>query len=137
MHADTLYHRMLDQEAAIEKAKAEGLPIPTFSPILSKPKKLDSTTDKIPFDAPKPENSLKPSDLSEKVQLGLKKRLEDLPERERQLEERAIEAELQAGEQVARNLGSIYERQAEERRRRKEEGKETIGDKFASIFNMR
>lgn len=34
MHADTLYHRMLAQEKAIESAKAAGQPIPTFPPIL-------------------------------------------------------------------------------------------------------
>jgi hypothetical protein len=35
MHADTLYHRMLDQEEAIEKAKAEGKLIPTFPPVIT------------------------------------------------------------------------------------------------------
>lgn len=35
MHADTLYHRMLAQEQAIETAKATGQPIPTFPPILA------------------------------------------------------------------------------------------------------
>ena len=34
MHADTLYHRMLDQEKAIKAAKEAGEPIPTFPPIL-------------------------------------------------------------------------------------------------------
>ncbi len=34
MHADTLYHRMLAQEKAIETAKAAGQPIPTFPAIL-------------------------------------------------------------------------------------------------------
>ena len=35
MHADTLYHRMLEQEAAVNKAKEAGEPIPTFPPILA------------------------------------------------------------------------------------------------------
>ncbi len=132
MHADTLYHRMLDQEAAVEAAKAEGQPTPTFPPILSKPPKTKSGIE-VPFADAK----LQPSDLSEKVQKSLKKRLEDLPEQERELEERTIKAEIQAGEQVAGQLGSIYEKQAEERRKRKEEGKETIGDKLSSVFKFR
>ena len=53
------------------------------------------------------------------------------------MEERAIKAEIQAGVQVAEQLGSIYEKQAEERRIRKEQGKETIGDKITSIFSFR
>lgn len=35
MHADTLYHRMLDQEKAIEAAKAAGEPVPTFAPLIT------------------------------------------------------------------------------------------------------
>ena len=35
MHADTLYHRLLDQEKAIEAAKTAGEAIPTFPPILT------------------------------------------------------------------------------------------------------
>ena len=37
MHADTLYHRMLEQEAAIEAAKAEGRPVPAFPPLVTEP----------------------------------------------------------------------------------------------------
>jgi hypothetical protein len=134
MHADTLYHRMLDQEAAIEAAKAEGRPVPIFPPILTKPPKVSGAPEtEVPFE----DNKLEPADLSARVQKALKKRLEDLPEVERELEERAIKAEIQAGEQVAGHLGTIYEKQAEERRRRKEEGKETIADRFSSIFGSR
>lgn len=133
MHADTLYHRMLDQEAAVEAAKAEGRPIPTFPAILTKPPKAGQTEAEEPFEG----NKLQPSDLSAKVQKALKKRLEDLPEQERELEERAIKAEIQAGEQVAGHLGTLYEKQAEERKKRKEEGRETIGDRFAGLFGSR
>ncbi|KAL9018757.1 MAG: hypothetical protein Q9185_003987 [Variospora sp. 1 TL-2023] len=35
MHADTLYHRMLAQEAAAASAKANNLPAPTFEPLIS------------------------------------------------------------------------------------------------------
>ena len=36
MHADSLYHRLLKQEAEVAAAKEEGRPIPTFPPLLSK-----------------------------------------------------------------------------------------------------
>jgi hypothetical protein len=129
MHADTLYHRMLEQEKATEAAKAEGRPVPKFPPLLSSKSKNSVN----PVDG----GRLQASDLKPKVQEGFKKRLEGLTAEEREVEERAIKAEIQAGVQVAEQLGSIYEKQAEERRIRKEQGKETIGDKITSILSFR
>jgi hypothetical protein len=125
---------MLEQEKAIEAAKAEGRPVPTFPPLMSSKAKISTSLDDPPSTY---DNKLQPSDLSKSVQASLKKRLEGLNDEEREVEERAIKAELQAGVQVAKNLGSIYEKQAEERRIRKEHGKETIGDKITSIFGFR
>lgn len=134
MHADSLYHRMLEQEKAIEEAKAEGRPIPTFPPIMSSKSKISKATAETEPQATTEDNRAKASDLSPKVQEALKKRLEGLSEDERILEERAIKAEIQAGEQVAGHLTTIFEKQEAERKKRKEEGKETIGDKVSSIF---
>jgi hypothetical protein len=86
---------------------------------------------------PLDDGGLNASDLKPKVQKELKKRLEGLNEGEREVEERAIKAEIQAGVEVAKQLGSIYEKQDEERKLRKELGKETIGDKITSIFRFR
>ena len=134
MHADTLFHRMLDQEKQIEAAKAEGRPVPTFPPLLSsKTKHIKSPGEQLPMD----ENILQPSDLKPAVQEKLKKRLEGLSEAEREVEERAIKAEIRAGEQVAVGLGKLYEEEKAARMKRKAEGKETIGDKINSIFNFR
>ncbi|KAF7906600.1 hypothetical protein EAF00_000879 [Botryotinia globosa] len=130
MHADTLYHRMIDQEKQIEEAKAEGRPVPIFPPLISKSRPGQS-------DAAQENTKLKASDLSPKVQASFKKRLEGLNDDERLVEERAIQAEIEAGEQVAGQLGKIYEKQDEERRQRKEQGRETISDKFFSIFRGR
>jgi hypothetical protein len=131
MHADTLYHRMLEQEQQIEAAKAEGRPVPTFPPLLSQPKA--SATPTQPTLAPI-QNKLQASELPAKVQAQFKSRLEGLNAEEREVEERAIRAEIEAGEQVATQLSNIYKKQDEERRQRKEQGKETISDKLFSIF---
>lgn len=125
MHADTLYHRMLDQEAAIEAAKAEGRPIPTFPPLVTAP--IDPTSGT---------GQIEPSDLSPAVQKQMKKRLDGLNDEEREIEEKAIKAEIEAGEQVASHLGNIYQKQEEEMRTRKEQGRETIGDKLSSAFKF-
>jgi hypothetical protein len=134
MHADTLYHRMLDQEQQIEAAKAEGRPVPTFPPLMSQAK--SSATQAEPTPAPI-NNKLQASELPTKVQAQFKSRLEGLSAEEREVEERAIRAEIEAGEQVATQLGNIYKKQDEERRQRKEQGKETISDRLLSIFRGR
>jgi hypothetical protein len=125
---------MLDQEKAIEAAKEAGKPIPSFPPLLSS-RKLATTspTSQTMLE----DNKVKASDLPASVQASLKKRLEGLNDEEREVEERAIKAEIQAGEQVATNLGIIYQKQEEERKIRKDQGRETIGDKISTVFGFR
>lgn len=116
MHADTLYHRMLDQEEAIEAAKAEGKPIPVFPPLVSTNKSNIS--------------------LSPSVQERFK-HLEGLSDEEREIEEQSVTAEVKAAGTALGQLGSIREKQEEERRKRKEAGKETIVDRLSSFFRFR
>ena len=134
MHADSLYHRMLDQEKAVEEAKAEGRPVPTFRPILSTKSKVAKPSAETALKPALEESHAQASDLTSKVQEAFKKRLEGLDDNQRILEERAIKAEIQAGEQVAEHLTTIFEKQEAERRKRKEEGRETIADKMTSLF---
>ena len=126
MHADTLYHRMLDQEAAIEAAKAEGKPIPVFQPLVTRPIAPASGTGQI-----------ESTDLSASVQKKLKKRLDGLRDEEREIEERAIKAEIEAGEQVAGHLESLHQKRRDEMEARKEQGRETLGDRVTSFFQVR
>lgn len=130
---------MLDQEKAIEAAKAEGKPIPTFPPLLSKSKPSVSAQSHDTETTPQPiePGKIKPANLPVATQKTLKKRLEGLTGEEREIEERAIAAELKAAEQLAGQLGGIYQKQDEDRRQRKEQGRETIGDKLVSIFSWR
>lgn len=129
MHADKLYHQMLSQEAAIEAAKAEGRPIPSFPPLVASP---------IAGVAPKSNSAqIKTSHLSPAIQAKMKKHLDGHTEEERVVEEQAMKAEIQAGGQVASQLGIIYQKEEEERRTRMEQGRETIGDKLLSIFKWK
>lgn len=127
MHADTLYQRMLKQEAQIEEAKAAGKEIPKFPPLLS---------NRPNFETPPQQQTIRVEDLSPQVQAGFKKRLEGKTGEEREVEERAIRAELQSGEDLARNLGNMFDQQKAEREARKKEGKERIGDRFSSAFGF-
>ena len=133
MHADTLYHRMLAQEKAIEEAKAEGRPVPTFPPLLSRPKPGEPANEHTPH-RKKP---IEISDLRDKVQQPLNKRLDALEGEQRELEEQAIKAEIEAGTQVAERLDVLHKEQDLARQQRKEQGKQTFGDIIISIFRFK
>lgn len=131
MQADTLYHRMLEQEEAIEQAKKDGLPPPAFPPLLApRPKVAKDTSGN--SDEPKKISEI--SDLRDKFKKPLEKRLEGLSGPERDVEEQNIKAEIAVGTQIADQMKAMEKKAAEERRIRKEQGRETLADKVASIF---
>ncbi|KAI8691784.1 hypothetical protein LRP88_09048 [Fusarium phalaenopsidis] len=115
MHADALFQRMIKHEDAVEKAKAEGLPIPVFEPAIPK--------SKAPMVTP-----------TEELQQQWKEQLEKLPEEERAMEEAALRADLQAKAEVAGSVQKIWDTQAEQRKQRQAEGNSTFGDYVASLF---
>ncbi|KAL4730631.1 hypothetical protein ACLX1H_002669 [Fusarium chlamydosporum] len=102
MHADALYQRMIKHEEAVEKAKAEGLPVPVFK----------STLPKAKDDAVVP---------TEELQQQWKEQLDKLPAEERVVEEAALRADLQAKAEVAGNVQKIWDSQAEQRKQRQAE----------------
>ncbi|CAG7561456.1 unnamed protein product [Fusarium equiseti] len=115
MHADALYQRMMKHEEAVEKAKAEGLPIPVFKSTLPKAK----------------DDSVVPT---EELQQQWKEQLDKLPAEERVVEEAALRADLQAKAEVAGNVQKIWDSQAEQRKQRQAEGNSTFGDYITSLF---
>ena len=156
MHADTLYHRMLTQEAAIEEAKASGLPTPSFGPILSAEK--PSSTSQLqqtlniqqphitssaaasapapiaePLDAESGEYSLSPTTkalLRPESQEKLLKKLKEMPPSEREVEERSVQMEAQASREISERVKQVEEG----RKRRREEGTASIGDTISGWF---
>jgi len=131
MHADHLYHQFLDQMKVVEQARAEGKPIPKFPPVISPegvvPVGIPSSIKQLP--------STKPRELQPHVQERLKKRLKDLPEGVREIEEMAILDEMRATEKVARKLGNVYGEANADRKERKEKGEETIFERFVGVAN--
>ncbi|RGP76239.1 autophagy-related 6 [Fusarium longipes] len=115
MHADALYQRMIKHEEAVEKAKAEGLPVPVFQSKLPKAK----------------DDSVMPT---EELQQQWKEQLDKLPAEERVVEEAALRADLQAKAEVAGSVQKIWDSQAEQRKQRQAEGNSTFGDYIASLF---
>jgi hypothetical protein len=131
MQADTLYHQMLDQEKAIEEAKAEGRPIPDFPALL----KAQMTRANTAEDLEKPNYEI--SDLNPRVQRPANKRLEALSGAERELEEMALKAEIAAGADVSGKIGDMERKQEEERKIRKAQGRETMADKVYYAFRAK
>ena len=150
MHADTLYHRMLAQEAAIEEAKTSGLPTPTFAPILS-PEKPQSTSQQLPqpttlsssssssaaaapiADAGDAELELSATTkalLRPESQGNLLKRLKELPPSEREVEERSVQMEARASREIGERVREVEEG----RKKRREEGKASVGDTISGWF---
>ncbi len=135
MHADTLFHQMLEQEAASAKAKAEGRPVPAFAPIIPQqeqpPQQQQGAAlrrDGDPVDVPH---------LSEEARKQWQKRLEKLPEEERYAEAASLKGELRAKAEVASQVTGLWEEQAEQRKARKEQGTATTVDWISDLFRRR
>ena len=148
MHADTLYHRMLDQEKAIEAAKEAGQPIPSFSPILSQsrspavpsPSSLPSPVSDETAVAQQQQQSQakeiaeRDFKLTEEARKALKKRTKDQPQIVKELEERAMHAEAESDIGVAKQVSELTKARDEARRRRRENGEATVGDTVSGWF---
>ena len=132
MHADTLFHRMLEQEKVIEAAKAAGEPVPHFPPII--PSKATTAAPSSQPDALPADDRITVDKLRPDVQAQLRKRLEGLNPEEKEVEEKAINAEIEAGERLARQIGTLFEQQAQSKKERREQGKETVTDKISGLF---
>ncbi|KAI8626674.1 hypothetical protein F5Y19DRAFT_478334 [Xylariaceae sp. FL1651] len=120
MHADTLYHRLLDQEAEIEAAKKEGRTVPKFAPLVPKPM--------VAAAVPEPE-------MTPEYQEILKTRLEKVAEEDKAAEEEAFRAEMRAKAEVASRVQGLWQQQELERQKRKERGEQTMWDKVAGAFS--
>ncbi|KAK3329592.1 hypothetical protein B0H66DRAFT_597167 [Apodospora peruviana] len=127
MHADALYHRIVEQEAAIDQAKKEGKPVPSFQSVLGQEReKLERLqkhhqTPEVPEPAPEMVESWK-------------EKLDKLKEEDRAAEEEALKAEHKAKAEMAARIQELWAEQAKEREARKAEGRETIGDKVKGFF---
>lgn len=143
MHADTLYHRMLAQEAAIATAKANNAPIPQFPPpTITSPTSVSTTSPPVPttpFPHPLPLPAKSPEEFSKDHLLpaareALQDRLKDLSPQERALEERATAMEASQTDAVGRTVTSILDEGERKRRERREKGESRWGDVVSGWF---
>lgn len=150
MHADTLYHRMMAQEAAIAEAKAAGLPEPQFAPMMPSvststtaapvamndptaataaippaPPASGSSKDDLPTLMPETQAMLIPG-----AQAALRERMKDMTPTERELEEKSVLMSGKSNIETAQLMMDIHE----QRKKRREEGKATFGDHVSGWF---
>lgn len=113
MHADKLYHRMLEQEEAIEKAKKEGREPPKFGPLFDKKEevKVDAETEK-----------------------RWKDMLDKVPETARDAELEALKADRKSALEEGDKIESVLQQQSKEREARRAAGRETFGDKIIRMW---
>ena len=160
LHADELYYRMLDQEKAVEEAKAAGLPEPTFEPLIQRkpvtnpfaaaasgmfarneagmnpPPVPPSTDGQQQQQQPPglPISGTQDSVLSPMARIALAERLKNSTQQERELEERAAETEVYDAAGVFMDVRKLQEKAKKERAERKEKGEAGIGDYIASFL---
>ncbi|KAI9834631.1 MAG: hypothetical protein M1826_000033 [Phylliscum demangeonii] len=159
MHADTLFHRMLAQEAAIKKAKAEGRPEPVFEPVLSPATSAVAATaataaaaaaaaaansdeDAAAAAAAVRELAALPMDgspprLDPALRPHFEARLKGLSANEQRLEEMAIAAEIAIRLQVAAQVMEERAAHDEARERRREKGMATFGDQVVKLLRFK
>lgn len=140
MHADKLYHQMLDQEAQIEQAKAEGREPPKWESVLSKQNVSRAMAGKSLSATPAAEKSpVEDGDtlwklITPESRARYEKMLADLPPAEQDIERRALLGEMQANIGQARQVQDAFVEERISRMKRREAGQSTIGDTIKRLW---
>lgn len=112
MHADKLYHKMLDYEKSVEAARAAGQPEPPLTSIFNSSHPLDVEKLNIPKGAEK----------------QIKTPLKDLPPWERELQVAAVKGELAQKKVMAEQLSVIVNKETVDRNRRRKWVSDNFGE---------
>ena len=153
MHADGLYQRMMDQERQAELAKKEGRVLHNqdlqgttldaqesmksgFTEALKARLKADGLLDRLQGSTRKDGKPLTFEDLKPETQSKVLERLKDKTPEEREVEIQAISGEIAANETFINRVLPVFEDDRKQREKRKEEGKETMGDKIKNALGV-
>ena len=142
MHADALYHHMLDQEKAINEAKEKGLPPPELLPLI-KPGQGQNAAAEPPqniYDGyqPPPAGAVSFATLPKPLQERYtKERFEGLDGPELELAKQELDQELAMKQDLVKRFDEQYRKERRERLQRQAEGRERMSDKIKRWFDMR
>lgn len=119
MHADKLYHRMMDYEAAVEEAKAAGKPVPPLTSV---------------FNSDRPSPTIEQINLPPNIAKGLTTPLSKLPPHERELAARAILQETKVAQTQADDFFKATTTMNEGRERRQKALVDAFGVTLGKFF---
>jgi hypothetical protein len=119
MHADKLYHRMMDYEEAVEDARLNGKPIPPLSSV---------------FNPDQPAPIVEQANLPESVQRRLKVPLKDLPPHERELTIRAATTEATVANDDAEDFFKYTTTMNEARQKRQAMAVKVLGEPIGKFL---
>jgi hypothetical protein len=143
MHADSLYHQMLDHEQAVREAKEQGLPPPTFQPVMSRENLARFLGNQLPETvalAERARNAAQndkipdnvPAEYRKQIQKTLaahRKNMENMTPDERSLEEATLLSNMSEHGRMVEEYTKALEDQKQERQQRRQDGEETMTDR--------
>ena len=119
MHADKLYHRMMDYEAAVDEAKATGKPVPPLTSV---------------FNPSRPAPTIEEINLPPRLATGLGKSLLQMPPHERELAARAVLEETKVSQQYADDFFAYTTTLNEGRQERQKKLVAAFGETLGKFF---
>lgn len=139
MHADKLYHEMLDREQLQKDAEAKGQDLPELPPLIA-PEKItaalgeDSAFARARKLAIERGMSNNLSSYTPEKQEEIKKRIAGLSPAEKEVELQLIAAESRSQLEYAERIATHLVEEKQHREERRERGKETIGDTLRRLW---
>lgn len=139
MHADKLYHEMLEREHMQEEAKKEGRETPVLPPLIQ----AETTTKALGEDSAWArarqralESGASPnlSAHTPAKQEQIRKRIQGMSKEEQELELQLIAAESRAQMEYAERIQETLQEDRKQRADRRERGKETFGDSIKRLW---
>lgn len=138
MHADRLFHRMLDHEKIVEEAKEKGVEPPPLPPLMDSARKEMAASREREEQRRAVRKGLTLAELPPHVQQRLKKNyLEGLEGEELEIAKAGLDHEIEAN---AALVVGVHQRWIEDHRarlKRRAEGKERFDDKIFKYFDFR
>jgi hypothetical protein len=139
MHADKLYHEMLERERLQKEAEEQGREVPEMPPLIAPDRIVaelgeDSAFARARRAAQERGLAMNFSNLPPAKQEEVKKRTEGLSPAEKELELQLIAAETRSRMEYAERLGERMQEEKQHRDERRERGKETVGDTLRRLW---
>lgn len=133
MHADKLYHEMLEREKAVEEAKKAGREAPVFQPLIRHDDATQALGEQSAYARARQRAqaegiSTSISAYAPEKQKEIRERLEGMNEQQKEVELQLIAAETRAQLEYADQVRERFEEERQHRAERRERGRESFGD---------